>query len=63
MTLLFLAPGLLFRDKLDADTAIFSTVQEVKSGAGWKPTLVESYTKEFGNRFNVISKVIAGFMV
>lgn len=49
-------PGsILFRDKRDPETAIFSDVQEVPGALKtWKPTLVEQYKQKFGDQFKLI---------
>eukprot|EP00286_Rhodomonas_abbreviata_P012583 CAMPEP_0181320418 /NCGR_PEP_ID=MMETSP1101-20121128/18115_1 /TAXON_ID=46948 /ORGANISM="Rhodomonas abbreviata, Strain Caron Lab Isolate" /LENGTH=216 /DNA_ID=CAMNT_0023428125 /DNA_START=163 /DNA_END=813 /DNA_ORIENTATION=+ len=51
-------PGsILFRDKNDADIAIFSDVQEINNKDGsFSPTLVDSYTKNFGEKFKLIAQ-------
>lgn len=47
--------GFLFRDKLDPDTAIYADVQKVKgANQSWKPALVDSYTKQFKDRFKLL---------
>mmetsp|Transcript_18296 Transcript_18296/g.35681 ORF Transcript_18296/g.35681 Transcript_18296/m.35681 type:complete len:269 (-) Transcript_18296:206-1012(-) len=51
--------GVLFRDKLDSDTAVYSVVTAIKAGQGagaFKPGIVDSYTKEFGDRFKLITQ-------
>lgn len=49
-------PGsVLFRDKRDADTAVFSDVQEVPGALlSWKPTLVDQYKQKFGDKFQLV---------
>jgi len=51
-------PGsILFRDKNDADIAVFSDVQSIKNDdRSFAPTLVDSYTKNFGDKFKLIGQ-------
>lgn len=51
-------PGsVLFRDKNEAETAIFSDVQEIKNeDRSFVPGLVDSYTKNFGDKFKLVSQ-------
>ncbi|EKX38750.1 hypothetical protein GUITHDRAFT_165115 [Guillardia theta CCMP2712] len=51
-------PGsVLLRDKKKPEIAIFSEVEKIdNSGYTWKPSLVESYTKNFGDKFHLIKQ-------
>ena len=51
-------PGsVLLRDKKNPDIAIFGNVEQIKNADfSWKPTIIEAYTKNFGDKFKLISQ-------
>ena len=46
-------PGsVLLRDKKNPVIAIFGNVEQIKNADfSWKPTIIEAYTKNFGDKF------------
>jgi len=51
-------PGsVLLRDKKNPDIAIFSNVEQIQNkDFTWKPTIIEAYNKNFGDKFKLISE-------
>merc|ERR1712070_765489 len=49
--------SVLLRDKKNPDIAIFSNVEQIQNkDFTWKPTIIEAYNKNFGDKFKLISE-------